>query len=89
MSMAHGDYEKIMNFAISLEQYLNNVEEETGKLNSAFQSLKETWNDEKRASFEDIFNQLMATLAVFKENSNEQIPYLRTLSERLKAYIQT
>lgn len=89
MSMAHGDYEEIMNFANFLEEYITTVDEETGKLNSAFQQLGESWQDQKREAFEKVFEELMAALSNFKEQSSEQVPYLRELSERLKAYMQT
>ena len=89
MSMAYGDYEEIMNFANFLEEYITTVDEETGKLNSAFQQLGESWQDQKREAFEKVFEELMAALSNFKEQSFEQVPYLRELSERLKEYMQT
>lgn len=39
MAQAIGDPEEIRSFSNTLEHYLNTVEEETGRLNSAFEQL--------------------------------------------------
>ena len=73
MAQAIGDPEEIRNFSNVLESYLNTVEEETSRLNSAFEQLGESWQDQQRASFE--------------ENASEQIPHLRTMAEDLSTYL--
>lgn len=87
MAQAIGDPEEIRNFSNVLESYLNTVEEETSRLNSAFEQLGETWNDQQRASFEDTYSQLINALQIFKENASEQIPHLRTMAEDLSTYL--
>ena len=59
MAQAIGDPEEIRNFSNVLESYLNTVEEETSRLNSAFEQLGESWQDQQRASFEETYSQLM------------------------------
>ena len=77
MAQAIGDPEEIRSFSNTLEHYLNTVEEETGRLNAAFEQLGESWQDQQRASFEENF----------KENASEQIPHLRTMAEDLSTYL--
>ena len=55
MAQAIGDPEEIRSFSNTLEHYLNTVEEETGRLNSAFEQLGESWQDQQRASFEETY----------------------------------
>ena len=86
MAMAIVDPEELLSFANTLEQYLTDIEERTGMLSGAFERLGETWRDEKRASFEDTYHHLLNALNAFKENSSEQIPYLRAMAEKINDY---
>lgn len=87
MAQANGDPEEIRNFSNNLEHYLNTVEEETARLNSAFEQLGETWQDQQRTVFEETFRQLLNALQNFKDNASEQIPHLRTMAEDLSRYL--
>ncbi|MCI7079072.1 MAG: WXG100 family type VII secretion target [Veillonellaceae bacterium] len=87
MAQAIGDPEEIRNFSNILEHYLNTVEEETGRLNSAFEQLGESWQDQQRISFEETYKQLINALQNFKENASEQIPHLRIMAEDLSTYL--
>lgn len=87
MAQAIGDPEEIRSFSNNLEHYLNTVEEETGRLNSAFEQLGESWQDQQRASFEETFKQLLNALQNFKDNASEQIPHLMTMAEDLSTYL--
>lgn len=87
MPQAIADPEELLAFAANLEYYLNTLEEETGRLKSNFDQLGESWQDQQRASFEDIFEQLLNTIQNFKENASEQIPHLRILAEDLNTYL--
>lgn len=86
MSMAIVDPEELLSFAAMLDQYLRDIEEKTGMLSGSFERLGETWRDEKRASFEETYHQLLGALSAFSQNSAEQIPYLRSLAEKIKDY---
>lgn len=87
MAMAIGSPEDIFNFSNALESYLNTVTEETDRLNSAFQTLGETWQDQQRQSFEENYRQLLNALSGFKENAAQQIPHLRTMADDLSRYL--
>jgi len=87
MAQAIGDPEEIRFFSNSLENYLNIIEEETGRLNSAFEQLGESWHDQQRASFEETYKQLLNALQNFKDNASEQIPHLRIMAEDLSTYL--
>lgn len=87
MGMAIGNPDDIVNFSNALESYLNTISEETDRLNSAFQQLGETWQDQQRQSFEETYQQLQGALSSFKENASEQIPHLRTMAEDLRTYL--
>lgn len=87
MSQAIASPEELANFANALEQYLNNLEQETGRLTMGFNQLGESWRDQKRTSFEEQYYSLLNALAAFKENASEQIPYLRIMAEDLRTYL--
>lgn len=87
MPQAIGNPDEIRAFSNNLESYLNTIEDETGRLNSAFEQLGESWQDQQRASFEETYRQLLSALQAFKENANEQIPHLRTMAEDLSTYL--
>ena len=87
MGMAIGNPDDIDRFASTLEGYLNTIEEETNRLNAAFQQLGETWQDQQRQSFEEKYQQLLSALAGFRENASDQIPHLRTMAEDLRTYL--
>lgn len=87
MPMAIGNPDEIMNFSNFLEAYLDTITQETDILNSAFQQLGDSWKDEQRQSFEEIYQQLQGALSAFKENASNQIPYLRIMAEDLRTYL--
>lgn len=87
MAMAIGSPEELVQFSNALESYLNNIQEETNRLNSAFQQLGETWQDQQRQSFEDTYRELISALEAFKENSSQQIPHLRRMADDLSTYL--
>ena len=88
MSMAIGNPDDIDAIAGALESYLNTVEEETNRFNSAFEQYGDSWQDEKRQNFEETYGQLRAVIEQFKDNASEQIPYLRDLANILRDYLR-
>jgi uncharacterized protein YukE len=89
MTQAIGDPDELERFAHSLQQFLDSLNDAVGNLNGAFASLGETWQDEKRAQFEEEYNALVQQLMVFDSNASEQIPYLHALAARLRDYLQS
>jgi len=89
MPQAIGDPEELLSFANALSQYIENINSETGSLNGHFTSLGDTWQDEKRAKFEEDFNALVAQITQFESTCSEYVPYLQTLAARLQDYLQS
>ena len=59
MAQAIGDPEELERFAYSLQQFIDSLNDAVGNLNGAFASLGDTWQDEKRARFEEDYNALV------------------------------
>jgi len=89
MPQASGDPEELERFAHSLQQFIDSLNDAVGCLNGAFASLGDTWQDEKRARFEEDYKALVQQLQQFDANASEQIPYLTALAARLRDYLQT
>ena len=87
MSMAIANPKELRNFANILQKYLENIEEETGDLTSAFSSLGDTWQDQQKNKFEEILKELLAVLKRFEEDASEQIPHLLKMAEDLETYL--
>lgn len=89
MAQAIGDPEELERFAHSLQQFIDSLNDATSNLNGAFSALGDSWQDEKRAQFEEEYNALLQQLRQFDENASEQIPYLTALAARLRDYLQS
>jgi uncharacterized protein YukE len=89
MSQAIGDPEELERFARSLKQFSESLNEALGNLNGAFAALGDTWQDEKRAKFDEDYKALVQHLHHFDMNAEDQIQYLSALSSRLRDYLQT
>lgn len=89
MAQAIGDPDELDRFALSLQHFVDSLNEEVGSLNGAFASLGDTWQDDKRARFEENYDALVRQLHQFNANAEEQIPYLVALAARLRDYLGT
>lgn len=89
MAQAIGDPEELERFAHALQQFTDSLNDSVGVLGGAFQSLGDTWQDEKRSQFEEEFNMLVQQLRQFNANATEQVPYLIALASRLRDYLQS
>lgn len=89
MPQAIGDPDELERFARSLQQFVDSLNDAVGNLNRAFAVLGDTWQDEKRAQFEEEYHKLIQQLKQFDANASEQIPYLYTLAARLRDYLQS
>lgn len=87
MSNAIANPEEIIKFSNVVEHYIQILEEETNRMNSAFQYLGDTWKDQQRASFEETYIALNNTITAFKNNAQEQIPHLRQMAADLQTYL--
>jgi uncharacterized protein YukE len=89
MPQAAGDPEELERFAHALQQFIDSLTDAVGNLNGAFASLGDTWQDEKRARFEEDYNHLVQQLHQFSASAEEQVPYLTKLASRLRDYLQS
>ena len=89
MAQAIGDPDELERFARALQQFVDSLNDSVGNLNGAFAALGDTWQDEKRARFEEDYHVLVQQLKQFDTNASEQIPYLAALAARLRDYLQS
>ncbi|MDL2286162.1 hypothetical protein LJC24_01805 [Desulfococcaceae bacterium OttesenSCG-928-F15] len=89
MPQAIGDPDELDRFAQSLTQFIDTLNEAVNGLNLSFDALGDTWQDEKRVSFEEDYKALVQQLFYFKVNASEQVPYLHALASRLRDYLQS
>ncbi|EPB0854880.1 WXG100 family type VII secretion target [Yersinia enterocolitica] len=89
MPQAIGDPDELDRFAQSLTQFIDTLDSAVHGLNHSFSTLGDTWQDEKRASFEEDYHLLVQQLTLFEANAAEQIPYLHALASRLRDYLQS
>lgn len=89
MPQAIGDPDELDRFAQSLTHFIDTLNEAVHGLNHSFGSLGDTWQDEKRARFEEDYNALLQELSHFEANAIEQVPYLHTLATHLREYLQS
>ena len=79
MAQVNINPDELEQFVHELHNYLETLQNTTGRLNHAFDTLGNTWQDTKRAQFEGTYRELLQTLKAFEGNANEQIPYLKKL----------
>jgi len=79
MAQIHINPDELEQFVRELHNYLETIENATSRLNHSFEALGGTWQDNKRAQFEETYRELIHVLNTFANNANEQIPYLNKL----------
>jgi len=79
MAQIHINPDELEQFVRELYSYLETLQNATGRLNHSFETLGSTWQDNKRAQFEETYRELLQVLRTFENNANEQIPYLNKL----------
>ena len=89
MPQAIGDPDELDRFAQSLNLFIDTLNEAVNGLNISFEALGDTWQDEKRARFEEDYSALLQHLSNFEANASEQVPYLHSLASRLRDYLQS
>lgn len=87
MAQIFFDPEKTLEFVGKMQNYRENVLEETNSLKLAFDYLKESWDDHQSAKFEETFKELMGALQKFEDDMQEQEPYLQNLARIAEEYL--
>lgn len=86
MSSVRNDFEQMRLFTERLNQYLDEINQANSNLDSAFNELGESWDDHKRKEFEEVYSDLRDMINRFRENAEEQIPYLHDMADKLEEY---
>ena len=89
MAQAIADPEELERFAQSVHKFIDSLNDAVSTLNGAFAVLGDTWQDEKRAQFEEDYSVLVQQLHQFNSNAVDQVPYLTALAARLRDYLQS
>jgi len=87
MSRVEASPEELHSFAGRLSQCAENVGGEVEATSAAFNALSDTWRDEKRDQFEEVFTDLCNCIRRFRDVCDEQVPYLHSLAARLEDYL--
>jgi uncharacterized protein YukE len=87
MSQVFVNPEEIDLFISEIKIFLDSLESSTSRLNMAFENLSTSWQDRKRAEFEEQYRELLKFLSMFKNSSEEKIQHLHILSQKAKDYL--
>lgn len=71
---AHIDPDELNRFTNRLEEYIQNVNDETDAFKRALSDVNETWNDEKYNEFEEVFTELERVVRAFTEQAEDEVP---------------
>ena len=89
MAQVNGDPEELDAFARSLANFVEVLNEAVGALNSSFDTLGDTWQDQKMERFEEDYRELLRHLSNFEASASEQILHLNRLADKLRDYLQS
>lgn len=89
MAQAIANPEALERFAHSLRQFVESLNDAASALSHEFAVLGDTWQDGKRAQFEEDYRALIQHLQQFDSSASEHIPYLHLLASRLRDYLQS
>ena len=89
MAQVNINPDELEQFTHELHNYLETLQSATRRLNHSFETLGGTWQDSKRAQFEETYRELLQVLRTFENNANEQIPYLKKLVSIQRDYQTT
>jgi len=81
--------EEIDVFINEIRVFLETLNSSTNRLNQAFETLSSSWQDRKRAEFEEEYRELLRVLKMFEHNSEEKIQHLSILSQKAKDYLNS
>ncbi len=89
MSQVHANPDEIRDFAARLQACDENISDELSATAAAFAALGDTWNDAKRAEFEESFEELKDCIGRFSASCAEQVPHLIRLADHLDEFNAT
>ena len=80
------DPDELELFTNALDSYIDKIVDETRMIKEEHDRLQETWQDDKAERFDEDFEALVISVAIFKESAEAQIPILRTLVEKIREH---
>ena len=89
MAQVNINPDELEQFIHEVHNYLETLQNATGRLNHSFETLGETWQDSKRVQFEETYRELLQVLRSFENSASEQIPYLKKLVSIQRDYQTT
>ncbi len=89
MPNAQANSDDLHAFADRLAHCAETVGGEVDSTAAAFSALGDTWQDEKRAQFEEVFSDLCGCIQRLRDACDDQVPYLHTLASRLEDYLNS
>jgi len=87
MSQVINNPEELDAFANQMLKFLETLTDATNSLNHSFDSLGDSWQDEKRVAFEEEYRGLLNVLSQFENSSLEKVEYLRIKANQLRDYL--
>lgn len=78
--------DEIIRFANQLQSYIEHLQEETSSMSSAYDQVGNEWSDSKYAELGEALNELKGQMQAFCEKTQDQIPHLHNMAERLYEY---
>jgi len=87
MSQAIVDPGELRRFAHNLKRFNGELQTGLAALHGQMVGLGESWRDQEHEKFVQEFEQTMAVLESFMEQSNLHIPFLLRKAERIEEYL--
>ena len=81
------DPEEVRRFAKELKRFNDDVQARAGALQSRFNSLGDSWQDQEHEKFAEEFVSTMKALKKFVETAEKHTPYLLRKAQRIEEYL--
>ena len=88
MPQAIVDPEEMVQFAQQLNDFSGDLHSRLTGLKSRFDHLGDTWRDQDRERFAQIFERTIQVLVQFMEEANVQVPFLLGKADKIREYQQ-
>jgi len=87
MAKAIIDPGEVRKFASELQRFTDSMHEHMTSLMSQHRQLGQSWRDQEHRKFSDEFEHAIRTLARFRNDVSEYIPYLKRKAQRAQDYL--
>ena len=87
MTQAIMDPEQVRRFASELKRFNEEMQAKAGALQSRFNSLSSTWQDQEHTRFAEEFMGTMKSLRRFMEVAEQHTPFLLRKAQRIEDYL--